>query len=120
MNNQISHLNLTSNEDDSEVKIDATLSRIIEALNSISQSELLLDAINEILASKFIQNDIYNYLQVSIYKKLKEHLNIEDENNYFMFNSILCSKLSSTILKYYTNKSLKHILLLIFHLFMSL
>ena len=88
MNNQISHLNLTSNEDDSEVKIDATLSRIIEALNSISQSELLLDAINEILASKFIQNDIYNYLQLSIYKKLKEHLNIEDEsfNNNFKNN----------------------------------
>ena len=61
-------------------KVDFNLNNLIQGLNSISEYERLLNEINKIIESNFIQTIVYNNLQVSIFKRLKEHLSFDDEN----------------------------------------
>ena len=63
-----------------KLEVDYNLNSLIQGLNSTSEYDRLLDEINKILAQDFIQKIVYNNLQVSIFKRLKEHLSIDDEN----------------------------------------
>ena len=63
-----------------ELEVDYNLNNLIQGLNSISEYERLLNEINKIIESNFIQTIVYNNLQVSIFKRLKEHLSFDDEN----------------------------------------
>ena len=79
---KIDSLNLLNeNNDDSEENIVKNLNSLVKEIKSkLSESEQLLDHINKMLTSNFIQNVVYSYLQVSVFKKLKEHLSIDDED----------------------------------------
>ena len=90
---------LSVNNNYCEDNIHSTLNDLIERLTSTSESELFLDEINKILASNFIQTVIYSYLQVSMFKKLKEHLSIEDEDLNRDLEHVKWSSKSVSILK---------------------
>ena len=63
-----------------DFEVDCNLNKLIQGLNSISKYESLNDEINKIIASNFIQTIVYDNLQVSIFKRLKEYISMDDEN----------------------------------------
>ena len=72
---------LNENNENNEEKIVKNLNSLVEEIKSkLSEPKLLLDHINKMLKSNFIQNVVFSYLQVSVFKKLKEHFSITDED----------------------------------------
>ena len=64
--------------DERNETIENELKDMIKTLRSSSSQEATLGKINKIIKSVFIQNVIYNYLQLSLYK---DRLEIEDEGD---------------------------------------
>jgi hypothetical protein len=63
-----------------DIEVDYNLNKLIQGLNSTLEYESLNDEINKIIASNFFQTIVYNNLQVSIFKRIKEYISIDDEN----------------------------------------